>query len=91
MLSVVDSLAEHPLPRLLEAGVRCSINGDDPLLFGPGLLEEYEVARTGLGLDDERLAMVARCSITASGAPEAVVDAAMSGIDAWLADGAATV
>jgi adenosine deaminase len=85
MLSVVGSLAEHPLPRLLEAGVRCSINGDDPLLFGPGLLEEYEVARTRLGLDDEHLARVARCSVEASGAPEALVAKAVTGIEAWLA------
>lgn len=91
MLSVVDSLAEHPLPRLLAAGVRCSINGDDPLLFGPGLLAEYEVARAELGLDDERLALVARCSIEASGAPEALVDAAKTGIDAWLAEGRAAL
>jgi adenosine deaminase len=91
MLSVVGSLAEHPLPRLLEAGVRCSINGDDPLLFGPGLLEEYEVARAELGLDDERLALVARCSIEASGAPSALLAQAVTGIEAWLADDAASV
>jgi adenosine deaminase len=85
LLSVVGSLAEHPLPALLDAGVRCSINGDDPLLFGPGLLEEYEVARTRLGLDDERLARVARYSIEASGAPADLVARAETGIDAWLA------
>ena len=45
---VVPSLEEHPLPQLLDAGVRLSINADDPLLFGPGLLEEYELCRDGL-------------------------------------------
>ena len=86
MLSVVDSLAVHPLPALIEAGVRCSINGDDPLLFGPGLLEEYEVARTDLGLTDEQLAFVARSSIEASGAPATLVAEAVSDVDAWLSD-----
>jgi len=85
MLSVVGSLAEHPLPALLDAGVRCSINGDDPLLFGPGLLEEYEVARDRLGLDDEQLAMVARYSLEAAGAPRELVETAIKDIDAWLA------
>lgn len=89
MLSVVGSLAEHPLPALLDAGVRCSINGDDPLLFGPGLLEEYEVARERLGLDDERLARVARYSLEASGAPRDLVETAGKDIDAWLAGHAA--
>ena len=36
LLSVYPSLAEHPLPQLLDAGIQCSLNGDDPLLFGPG-------------------------------------------------------
>ncbi len=54
LLSVYPSLAEHPLPRLLEAGIQCSLNGDDPLLFGPVLLEEYELARSEMGLDDDR-------------------------------------
>jgi adenosine deaminase len=85
MLSVVPSMAEHPLPRLLAAGVRCSINGDDPLLFGPGLLEEYQLARDQLGLDDEQLAFVARCSVEDSGAPREVVEPAVALIDAWLA------
>ena len=39
LLSVYPSLAEHPLPELLDAGIRCSLNGDDPLLFGPVLLD----------------------------------------------------
>ena len=66
------SLEDHPLPALLEAGVRCSVNGDDPLLFGPNLLEEYELCRNSLKLSDDQLAVVARCSIEASGAPDAV-------------------
>ena len=32
-LSVVDRLEDHPLAALLAAGVRCSVNADDPLLF----------------------------------------------------------
>ena len=70
LLSVYPSLAEHPLPRLLEAGIQCSLNGDDPLLFGPVLLEEYELARSEMGLDDDALASIARASIDGSGAPD---------------------
>lgn len=84
-LSVVPSLAEHPLPALLAAGVRCSINADDPLLFGPGCLEEYELCRSALGLSDEALAECARSSIRAGAAPDAVRDEALAGVDRWLA------
>lgn len=41
---VVPSLAEHPLPALHAAGVPCTINTDDPAMFGTDLGTEYEVA-----------------------------------------------
>lgn len=84
MLSVVPSIEEHPLPRLIEAGVRCSLNADDPLLFGPGLLEEYELVRSELGLDDAALASIALASVEGSGAPPHVKAQGVAGIDAWL-------
>jgi adenosine deaminase len=84
MLAVAASIEAHPLPALLEAGVRCSLNADDPLLFGPNLLEEYEVVRARLGLDDDALGHVARCSIDASGAPDRLKTTARAGIDTWF-------
>jgi aminodeoxyfutalosine deaminase len=41
---VVRSLAEHPLPRLLGAGVLCTINTDDPAMFGSDLGTEHATA-----------------------------------------------
>ena len=38
------SIAEHPLPRLRAAGVLCTINTDDPAMFGTDLGQEYELA-----------------------------------------------
>jgi adenosine deaminase len=84
LLSVVDNLADHPLPALLEAGVPCSLNADDPLLFGPGLLEEYQLCRDTLELGDEQLAQIARASLQCSGAPASVIEAGLAGIDRWL-------
>jgi adenosine deaminase len=84
MLSVHSSFAEHPLPELLEAGIQCSLNGDDPLLFGPVLLHEYEVARTEMGLDDAAMADIARASIDGSGAPEELKASVTRRIDDWL-------
>ena len=85
MLAVVPSIADHPLPALLDAGIACSLNGDDPLLFGPGLLEEYERCREVLGLDDAALAGIARASLEHAGAPRAQVVRDLAAIDAWLA------
>ena len=45
----VASLDEHPLPRLVAAGVRCSISTDDPAMFDTDLTRDYEAAES-LGL-----------------------------------------
>jgi adenosine deaminase len=60
---VVASLAEHPLPRLVQAGVRVTLNTDDPSLSAITLSEEYRrvLAFMPLTLDD-----VKRMIITAA-------------------------
>jgi aminodeoxyfutalosine deaminase len=45
----VASLADHPLPQLVAAGVRCSISTDDPAMFDTDLSRDYEAAAS-LGL-----------------------------------------
>jgi aminodeoxyfutalosine deaminase len=45
----VRSLAEHPLPTLVAAGVPCSLSTDDPAMFDTDLGREYEGA-TAMGL-----------------------------------------
>lgn len=84
LLGVVPSIAEHPLPRLLAAGVRCSLGADDPLMFSVGLYDEYELARSALGLSDEGLAEIARTSLATSDAPAALITKTLAGVDAWL-------
>ena len=40
-LRVVDTLAEHPLARLMEAGLCVTLNSDDPAYFGGYLADNY--------------------------------------------------
>jgi len=86
ILGVVPSLEAHPLAELLEAGVFLSVNSDDPLFFGSGLCDEYEVCRSVLGLADEALAQIAASSVRASGAPETTSRTALGAVDRWLAE-----
>ncbi len=65
----VASLAEHPLPDLLELGVPVVLGSDDPPMFGTSLLEEYRRARDVLGLSTQTLLDLAAASIHASFAP----------------------
>jgi aminodeoxyfutalosine deaminase len=46
----VTALDDHPLPKLVAAGVRCSISTDDPAMFDTDLTRDYEAAAS-LGLD----------------------------------------
>lgn len=84
MTGVFDSYAAHPLPALLDAGVRCSVNADDPLLVGSTLLAEYELCRREFGFDDDRMAAIARTSIEAARLSASVKEAALADIDKWL-------
>jgi adenosine deaminase len=84
-LGVVPTLEQHPLPVLLAAGVPCSLGADDPLLFDASLLDEYDHARTTLGLDDVQLAEIARASLRSGGTPSPLRERALAGVDAWLA------
>jgi aminodeoxyfutalosine deaminase len=53
-LSVCASVAEHPLPTLLAAGVPCTVNTDDPTFFSCDLEAEHAAARE-LGADPRTL------------------------------------
>ncbi|HMJ00610.1 MAG TPA: adenosine deaminase [Gaiellaceae bacterium] len=46
----VATLADHPLPALVAAGVRCSISTDDPAMFDTDLTRDYDAAAS-LGVD----------------------------------------
>jgi aminodeoxyfutalosine deaminase len=59
-LGVVASLAEHPLPALRAAGVPCTINTDDPAMFGTDLGQDYAAAaELGVSAMDAYVAGVA--------------------------------
>lgn len=59
-LQVVSSLDRHPLRQLLDAGVRCTINTDDPFSFGNTLSDEYAALAMHAGFTRADLARVAR-------------------------------
>jgi aminodeoxyfutalosine deaminase len=51
---VVATLADHPLPALVGAGVGCSVSTDDPAMFGTDLGHEYELLPR-MGVDPRRV------------------------------------
>lgn len=53
LTNAVPSIATHPLRRLREAGVRVSVNTDDPGVFDFNLTHEYDALADQLGLTAE--------------------------------------
>jgi adenosine deaminase len=88
-LRAVASLAEHPLPAMLAAGLRVTINSDDPAYFGGYLDDNVAAVRRELGLDTGHIATAARNSFDACFAPAADKLRWKSEVDAAL--GAAAV
>jgi adenosine deaminase len=84
-LGVAATSRDVPLRTLLDAGVRVALGADDPLLFGPRLTAQYELARQAHGLADDELADLARMSVRGSAAPAARQQQLLTGIDGWLA------
>ncbi len=85
MTRVVPSIEQHPLPRLMDAGLLVTVGDDDPSMFSSRLTDEYGLLRRAFGYGDERLAGLALAGVRASFAPAPLKDAIARDIDAWLA------
>ncbi|MFB9236960.1 adenosine deaminase [Plantactinospora siamensis] len=81
----VPSLAEHPLPALVAAGVPVTINSDDPPMFSTTLNREYAVAAELLGLDRAGVAELARTGVRYAFLPDARKAELIAEIDAYTA------
>ena len=65
-LRVFDTLADHNLKRLLDRGVKVTINSDDPAYFGGYIADNWIATAEALDLDRDDLVTLARNSIEAS-------------------------
>jgi adenosine deaminase len=83
-LQGVPSLAEHPLPKLMSAGVVVTINSDDPAYFGGYVDDNYAAVAETFGLTDDDLAQLAQNSVEASFLAPGRKAELHREIDAWL-------
>ncbi len=82
-LGVYPSIEAHPIERLRAAGVRVSLNTDDPALLGATLVGEYRLCRGTFGWSDEVTKAVARTSIESSFAHEEVKSRLLDALSLW--------
>ena len=83
VLKVYPSLAEHPIDSLRRAGVKVSINTDDPSLLGTTLPAEYASCASQFDWDDAVLRQLASTSIDSSFADAATKRRLHAALAAW--------
>ena len=84
-LCVVDDLADHNLKRLLDAGLKVTVNSDDPAYFGGYVADNYLAVAQALNLSRAELARCARNSLEACFAPQDQRSAWLGELDSYLA------
>lgn len=65
-LCVFDTMANHNLKQLLDAGLCVTINSDDPAYFGGYVAENFQEIQAALKLSQEEIHQLARNSFQAS-------------------------
>ena len=82
-LCVVDKVADHPIGRMLQLGLRATVNSDDPAYFGGYIADNYRAVAPLLGRDD--LVTLARNSFLGSFLPPADIARHIAAVDAFAA------
>lgn len=65
-LCVVDDLRDHPMKRMLDLGLRATINSDDPAYFGGYVNQNYIETAAAVGLTRDDIITLAKNSFTGS-------------------------
>ena len=74
-------LRQHPLKRMLDAGLKATVNSDDPAYFGGYLLDNFVAVAEALDLRPADLVALARNSIEASFLDEPATRAHLDRLD----------
>jgi adenosine deaminase len=87
-LCTVKSLDDHPLRRLYEAGVKVTINSDDPAYFGGYIHENYVQTARALNLTRTELAEIAANSFRGAFLTDVEKAGYLANIDAYVREAA---
>lgn len=81
-LCVVDDIGRHPLKTMLDAGLKATVNSDDPSYFGGYVNANYQAVADALDLSKDELLTLARNSFTGSFLDDADKAKHLAAIDA---------
>jgi adenine deaminase len=84
-LCVVHDLKAHPLKKMLDLGLKATINSDDPAYFGGYLNTNWHAIAEALDLSKDDLVTLAKNSFAGSYLSDREKSARIGAIDAWRA------
>jgi len=65
-LCVVDDMRNHPLKRMLDLGLKATVNSDDPAYFGGYVMDNFNAVINALDLDKDDIRTLAKNSFAGS-------------------------
>lgn len=89
-LCVYASMQQHPLKKMLEAGLCATVNSDDPAYFGAYVAENFIAVYQALGLTQEDVYQLAKNSFNASFLQETQKQKFISELDQFVKNHALT-
>jgi adenosine deaminase len=69
-LKVIDRMEQSPVKRMLDEGLRVTVNSDDPAYFGGYMNANFEAVAEGLNLTEDDIVQLAKNSFLGSFLPE---------------------
>jgi adenosine deaminase len=83
-LGVFETLADHPLKDMLKAGLKATVNSDDPAYFGGYMNENFSATAAALDLSQDDIIGLIRNSFDAAFLPPAEIAALHQRLDAYV-------
>lgn len=62
-LGLYDKIEQHPLPLFLEAGIKVSLNSDDPPFMSTNLAREYKIVQECFNYSDDKMREITKMAI----------------------------
>lgn len=84
-LCVIDNMAQHPMRKMLQAGLMATVNSDDPAYFGGYVTENYLAVQQALGLTRAEILTLAGNGFKAAFIDDAATARHLAALDSYAA------
>jgi adenosine deaminase len=83
-LRVFDKMEDHNLKKMLDQGIRVTINSDDPAYFGGYMNDNFLAIQKGLNLSEQDIVEIAKNGFRSSFLPQDIIDSHLKSIDEFV-------